>query len=184
MKMSRYALVIDTTRCIGCYSCRVACQNQNRLPFDMALNKIIERENGRRPLPGKEFVPVQCNQCQNPVCITVCEFDATHLTPEGVVTIDSEKCEGCEKCIEACPFGMRFMDEVRGIAVKCSFCIDTVREGGIPACVQTCPTHVRLFGDLDDPRSEISRFIAEHRPQHLRPDLKFEQRVLYKGSWP
>jgi len=180
--MPRYGIAIDTTKCIGCHACRVACQNQNDLPVDEQFNRIVEKERGKFPSFSKEFVPLQCNHCENAPCARVCPTGATYVTAEGVVMVNPKTCVGCKYCIEACPYKMRTLDHARGIVVKCRLCIEMVREGGTPACVSTCPTQVRIFGDLDDPRSEISRFIAEHRAQPLRADLNTGPKIYYKRS--
>ncbi len=180
--MANYGIAVDTTRCIGCHACRVACQNQNGLPYDEEFNRIVEKEHGAFPSFSKEYVPLQCNHCEDPPCKRVCPTKATYQTEEGVVLVDPKLCVGCKYCIEACPYKMRIMDHARGIVVKCRLCIEMVREGGEPACVSTCPTQVRIFGDLDDPNSEISRFVAENRAQPLRPDLNTVPKIYYKRS--
>jgi Fe-S-cluster-containing dehydrogenase component len=180
--MPTYGIAVDTTRCIGCHSCQVACQNQNGLPADKSFNWIKELHGGKYPSFDKEFVPVQCNQCANAPCQRVCPTGAIYRTPEGVIDVHRERCVGCKYCMEACPYKVRVVDHHAGIVVKCWFCIDLVRKGGEPACVTTCPTQVRIFGDIDDPKSRISRFIAQNRAQTLRPDLDTKPRVFYKRS--
>ena len=180
--MPRYGIAIDTTKCIGCHACRVACQNQNDLPVKEQFNRIAERERGKFPSFSKEFVPLQCNHCTNAPCQRVCPTGATYTTDEGVVLVNPKTCVGCKYCIEACPYKMRVLDHAKGVVVKCRMCIEMVREGGTPACVSTCPTQVRIFGDLDDPKSEISRFIAKHNAQPLRPDLNTSPKIFYKRS--
>jgi Fe-S-cluster-containing dehydrogenase component len=180
--MPRYGLVIDTTRCIGCHSCRVACQNQQGLPSDRSFNWIKEKDSGKFPAFEKEFVPLQCNQCENPPCLRVCPTGAIYASPEGAILVHENRCVGCKYCMEACPYKVRMIDDHKGISVKCWFCIDLVRAGGEPACVSTCPTQVRIFGDLDDPASKVSRFIAKHRAQPLRSDLNTQPKIFYKRS--
>lgn len=180
--MPRYGIAVDTTKCIGCHACRVACQNQNDLKFNEAFNWIKERDTGKFPAYGSEFVPVQCNHCQNAPCQRVCPTGATYTTAEGVVLVNPKTCVGCKYCMEACPYKVRIIKHHEGIVDKCRFCIEMVREGGIPACVTTCPTQVRVFGDLDDPNSEISRFVTEFRAQPLRPDLGTHPKIFYKRS--
>jgi Fe-S-cluster-containing dehydrogenase component len=180
--MPRYGIAVDTTKCIGCHACRVACQNQNELKFDEAYNWIKQREEGRFPGYGAEFIPVQCTHCENAPCQRVCPTGATYTNSEGVVLVNPKTCVGCKYCMEACPYKVRIIKHHEGIVVKCRFCIELVREGGTPACVTTCPTQVRIFGDLDDPKSEISQFIAQNRAQPLRPDLGTRPKIFYKRS--
>ncbi|MBM3299805.1 MAG: 4Fe-4S dicluster domain-containing protein [Deltaproteobacteria bacterium] len=180
--MPRYGIAIDTTKCIGCHACRVACQNQNDLAVTEQFNKIVERERGIFPSFSREFIPLQCNHCRNAPCQRVCPTGATYTTPDEVVLVNEKTCVGCKYCIEACPYKMRILDHARGIVEKCRFCIEMVRDGGTPACVSTCPTQVRIFGDLDDPNSEVCRFVAQHRAQPLRPDLDTGPKIFYKRS--
>ncbi|MEI7449811.1 MAG: 4Fe-4S dicluster domain-containing protein [Desulfomonile sp.] len=180
--MPRYGIAVDTTKCIGCHACRVACQNQNGLEFKEAYNWIKQRDRGKFPAFGSEFVPVQCNHCEKAPCQRVCPTGATYTTSEGVVLVNPKTCVGCKYCMEACPYKVRIVEHHKGIVEKCRFCIELVREGGAPACVTTCPTQVRIFGDLDDPNSEISQFVAQHRAQPLRPDLDTRPKIFYRRS--
>lgn len=180
--MPRYGIVIDTTKCVGCHSCRVACQNQQKLGANDAFNWITQLERGKYPAFDREYVPVQCNHCENAPCQRVCPTGAIYTNAEGVVLVHRERCVGCKYCIQACPYRVRFIDEHEGISIKCWMCDELVKAGGEPACVTTCPTGVRIFGDLDDPNSKISRFIALHRAEPLRPDLNTKPKVFYKRS--
>jgi Fe-S-cluster-containing dehydrogenase component len=180
--MPRYGIAIDTTKCVGCHACQVACQNQNRLDVNQQFNWILEREHGKFPSFNHEFIPVQCNHCESAPCQRVCPTGAIYTTPDGIVSVHPERCVGCKYCIEACPYKVRTLDHHRGIVTKCWLCIDLVRQGKEPACVSTCPNQVRVFGDLEDPRSRLSEFIAEHRAQPLRADLNTRPRIFYKRS--
>ena len=140
--MPRYGIAVDTTKCVGCHACRVACQNQNELDYNQSYNRIKELERGKFPSVTKEFVPLQCNHCENAPCQRVCPTGATYTTKEGVVLVNRKTCVGCKYCIEACPYKVRILDHHSGIVTKCRLCIEMVREGGIPACVSTCPTPV------------------------------------------
>jgi Fe-S-cluster-containing dehydrogenase component len=180
--MPRFGIAIDTTKCVGCHSCRVACQNQQGLDSNQSFNWIKELDAGKSPSYGKEYVPLQCNHCENAPCQRVCPTGAIYTSPEGVVLIHRHRCVGCKYCIQACPYRVRIIDEHDGVSVKCWMCNDLVKSGGEPACVTTCPTGVRIFGDLDDPDSHISRFIARHRAKPLRPDLNTKPKIFYKRS--
>lgn len=180
--MPNYGIAIDTTKCVGCHACQVACQNQWQLGFNEAFNWIVERESGKFPAFHKEFIPLQCNHCENAPCQRVCPTGAIYTSEEGIVLVHRHRCVGCKYCIEACPYKVRHMDHHEGISVKCWLCNDLVAEGKEPACVTTCPNQVRIFGDLDDPSSRISQFVAEHRAQTLRPDLNTKPKIFYKRS--
>ena len=134
------------------------------------------------PILCKEFVPAQCNHCEDAPCQRVCPTGAIYTSEEGVVLVHRNRCVGCKYCIEACPYKVRVLNHHEGIVTKCWFCIDMVREGGEPACVTTCPNQVRIFGDLDDPKSEISKFIAQNRAQPPRADLNTKPKIFYKRS--
>jgi tetrathionate reductase subunit B len=87
-----------------------------------------------------------------PYCVYNCPTGATYKRKDGIVAIDSEACIGCGYCVDACPYGARFIDPARGIAEKCDFCTERLVAGREPLCVEVCPSQVRTFGDLHDPK--------------------------------
>lgn len=177
--MARYGMLIDTTRCIGCYACRIACQNQNHLPADVSLIDFHEFERGAQPCVRVETVPTQCMHCEDAPCQSVCPTAATYTDPDGIVRIDPEKCIGCKYCMAACPYGARVVNEETGAVDKCRFCTVSALDGTeMCTCVTACPTGVRVFGDLDDPESEVSKQIAELNAQPIDGDLT-EAKVFY-----
>ncbi|MDD5476105.1 MAG: 4Fe-4S dicluster domain-containing protein [Syntrophales bacterium] len=179
--MAHYGMVIDETKCVGCYACRVACQNQNNLRAHEAYNHLEEREYGTFPDYTREFLPVQCQHCDNPPCVHVCPTGASIKRPDGVVLVIINDCIGCKYCIAACPYNVRIIKN-EGYVEKCRFCIEFVEKGIEPACMTTCMTGVRLFGDLDDPDSEISRYIARnrHRLRQFKGELNTRPRIYYR----
>jgi tetrathionate reductase subunit B len=181
--MARYAMVIDETKCVGCNACQVACQNQNGLHESESFNYLVERESGAFPHFTRAFLPVQCQHCGSPPCVTVCPTGASYKRTDGIVLVDKEKCIGCKYCIAACPYQARTVKK-EGYIDKCRFCLEFVQAGQKPACVSTCMTGVRLFGDLDDPESEISRFIAKNRYslKTLKGELNTRPRIFYKKA--
>jgi molybdopterin-containing oxidoreductase family iron-sulfur binding subunit len=136
------------------------------------------------PQPDKFYMPVQCQHCKNPPCVKVCPVRATWKEPDGIVVIDYDRCVGCRCCMAACPYGARHFNwgepslaaadlnpethylgnrpRPRGVVEKCTFCIQRVRKGLYPACVEVCPVGARKFGNLLDPTSEI-RYVMEHK---------------------
>lgn len=153
------------------------------------------------PEEGHFYVPVSCQQCRNAPCTKVCPTGATWIEPDGIVVIDYEWCIGCRYCMAACPYGARHFNwsepsvpkeklntnthylgnrpRRKGVVEKCTFCIQRVRAGRYPACVEVCPVGARKFGNLLDKESEI-RYIIEHkRVLVLKQDLNTMPRFFY-----
>jgi len=105
--MARWGMVIDLHRCVGCYSCAITCRQEHFLPSNIYFNRVLITEEGKYPAVHKVILPVQCNQCQEAVCIEVCPTGASTMREDGIVQIDSNKCTGCEYCVVACPYQMR-----------------------------------------------------------------------------
>lgn len=179
--MAHYAMLIDPARCTGCAACRIACQMQWQLPPAVYFNRLEFREHGNYPEVRQEIVPVQCMHCDDPPCATVCPTKATYKRGDGIVLIDHKKCIGCKYCVVACPYDVRQMND-RGIPEKCRFCAGFIEQGGQPSCVSTCMNDVRVFGDLDDPNSEISRRMKEKQVYQLAPEKGTKPRVFYVRS--
>ena len=120
--MTRYGMLINTKKCVGCYACRMACQMINKLEPEEAFISYKEIEQGTYPSVYAETVPVQCMHCENAPCQQVCPTHATYTTDSGVVLVDEEKCIGCKYCMAACPYGVRIQIEKTGVIEKCRFC--------------------------------------------------------------
>lgn len=177
--MARYGMLIDTTKCIGCYACRIACQDQNHLPADVSLIKFHEFERGAQPCVSVETVPTQCMHCEDAPCQSVCPTGATFTDPDGIVRADPERCIGCKYCMAACPYQARVVDHRTGVVDKCRFCtLYAPLEEGMSTCLTACPAGVRMFGDLDDPESEVSKRIVETNAQPIAGDLT-KSKIFY-----
>jgi molybdopterin-containing oxidoreductase family iron-sulfur binding subunit len=197
----RYGMLIDLRKCVGCNACTIACRGQNGTPAGINFNKTKKYETGKYPSSKMKYLPMPCMHCKNPPCMKVCPAGATEKHENGIVTADSDKCIGCRACIIACPYEARqFIWQVnqyyenqnptpfenikyrkfeKGTVVKCIFCIDRVAEGLPPACVHTCLSGARVFGDLEDPNSEISKLISMHGALPFRAELGTEPSVYY-----
>ncbi|CAM3707574.1 4Fe-4S dicluster domain-containing protein [Mesobacillus zeae] len=169
--MARYGMMIDTRKCVGCYACRVSCQMQNELPVEESFIHFYEKETGVFPNVKNEIIPVQCQHCEDAPCVSVCPTKATYTTEDGIVLVDEDKCIGCKYCMVACTYGARTQSHKTGVVEKCRFCAELVKEGKQPACVSTCISNARIFGDLDDPNSDVSKAIVKYNAKPLRPDL-------------
>ncbi len=169
-----YALVIDTTKCIGCGACIEACHLRNDLPEEQSFIHHLVK--------GDEHVTwhlmVQCQHCADAPCATVCPTNATYIREDGVVLINEKLCVGCKYCMVACPYDARIFNEEKGVVEKCWLCLDWVLGGGVPACVQACIPGARIFGRTDDPNSEVSQLISSGRAKPLHPEFGTHPSVL------
>ena len=130
------------------------------------------------PNLSRTFVPYNCMHCDNPPCTEVCVSGATYKDADtGLVLVDQEACIGCGFCVEACPYGVRYLDQKRGVVDKCNACVQRLEVGLQPACVATCVGESRLFGDLNDPNSEVSMALKNAKsvvPAGLREERQID----------
>jgi Fe-S-cluster-containing dehydrogenase component/DMSO reductase anchor subunit len=197
--MTRWVMLADLERCVGCQTCTAACRHANATPPSVQWRKVLDVESGVYPDVRRTFAPVGCQHCEEPPCMEVCPSTATRRRADGIVTIDYDLCIGCAYCAVACPYQARFkVDAPRfaygamrtrsewargdsrrlGVAQKCTFCVERidagielgitpgVDPGATPACVNSCIAGALHFGDLDDPASNVSKLLREHR--HFR----------------
>lgn len=176
---SRLAMVIDPNRCMGCQSCVVSCKAQNDTApqhFNTTIHTTERTEHHPRPL----FVPKQCNQCEQPLCVDACPVGATFKLDNGVVTIDWNKCISCHQCISACPYDARHIDNRFGNKVdKCDFCLHRLEKGLLPACVESCSSHARLFGDRLHPKGEFKTYLETQPLLNPKSQLNIKSAVHY-----
>ena len=196
-----WAYAVDTTRCIGCGACMRACRDENDVP-EGRYRTWVERyqigPDGKvsvdvaggldavfAPLPTPAakafFVPKLCNHCDRSVCSQVCPVGATFRTEDGVILVDDKHCVGCGYCVQACPYGTRFIDPRTHTAGKCTLCYHRITKGLRPACVEACPTGARIFGDLRDPKDSIHTVLRQRHYRLLRPELGTHPRCYYIG---
>ena len=179
MNEKKLGMLIDLSLCIGCNACTVACKRENDVPLG-AFNTWIESFDVERPdgRIARANVPKQCNHCADAPCVKVCPTGASYRAEDGTVQIDQDRCIGCKYCMAACPYGVRIQIEKTGVIEKCRFCWYEGEPGNPPACVGTCISGARVFGDLDDPDSDISREIARTNAQPIAGDLT-ESKIYY-----
>ena len=177
----RYGMLIDLETCIGCHACTVSCKIENEVAEGNFNTWVEEWDEGDYPDVARVKLPKMCNHCIDAPCIPVCPVDATYAIDGGAVVIDEETCIGCGACVEACPYDARYMDEETKKAGKCTFCIQRAEAGMVPACVSSCVSHARIFGDLNNPDSEISKKFKENDVHGLKEDLKLDLAVKYIG---
>lgn len=191
----KLGLVIDTDTCVGCHACVVACKQWNtsgtlgpltdyqpygKEPSGVSFNRVRTYEVDTYPNNKTINMPMSCMHCETAECVTVCPTGASFKREEdGIVLVDQDKCMGCNLCAWACPYGARELDEAEGTMKKCTLCVDRIYDERLPeadrqpACVLTCPTGARVFGDLDNPDSEVSRLVRERNGYQSMPELGY-----------
>ena len=199
----RFAMGIRISECIGCGSCVVACKTENNVPKEpFYFRTWVERylikkddsvvihsinggsENISDGIKEKDilrsfFVPKLCNHCDNPPCAQVCPVGATFKTEDGIVLVDEYRCIGCSYCLQACPYGARYIHPSTRTADKCTLCYHRINKGLAPVCVEVCPTQARVFGDLESGASPLVRLRRMKNTQVLKPSLNTEPKVFY-----
>jgi Fe-S-cluster-containing dehydrogenase component len=177
--MARFAMVIDTKKCVGCMDCVVACKTENRVPEGFNRDWIATDARGKFPDIQMEIRSERCNQCDNPPCVYCCPTGASHVHDlGGVVLVHHDLCIGCKACLASCPYDARFIHP-EGYADKCTFCIHRVEKGLDPACVSVCPTHCMYFGDLEDAESQVSKLLAARKFHVLAAEAGTRPQVYY-----
>lgn len=212
----QFAYALNLSTCIGCRRCVEACHQENN--HDRASHnsyiRVLEMESGSLDMErgrvdydhpvrddGKFYMPVQCQQCENPPCTKVCPVEATWQERDGIVVVDYNWCIGCRYCEAACPYHARRFnwkkpeiptDEInanqaylsnrirpQGVVEKCTFCLHRTREGRLPACLEACPTGARVFGNVLDPQSPIRWVLENKRVYVLKEELGTRPRFYY-----
>jgi Fe-S-cluster-containing dehydrogenase component len=191
--MTRLGLLIDVTRCSGCYNCFLACRDEhygNDYPGYSAPQplegqfwmQIKEVEGGKYPRPRLNYVAVPCQHCQDAPCIDAAKDGAVYRREDGIVMIDPEKAKGQDQIVASCPYRVIYWNADLQLPQKCGMCAQRLDAGDRqPRCVEACPTGAMAFGDLDDPDSEISQRLREVSPEVFHPEYGTQPLVCYAG---
>jgi len=197
----RWGMLIDLGSCdSGCNECVTACIDENGLqghgrPETDA--QWIRKVDLHDPQTGLDkSLPVMCQHCADPPCVDVCPTGASFKRADGIVLVDKHTCIGCRYCISACPYKARsFVHEAledqkphaprgKGTVESCTLCVHRIDDDRQPACVEACNKTgggAMLFGDLNDPQSEIAKRVAKYATQQIRADLGLDPGVRYQG---
>ena len=199
----RWVFLVDTFKCIGCGSCVRACRAENDVPEGHYRTWVeryeipVEGEaHVDSPAGGGDgfhpqttgmnvhkgfFVPKLCNHCRATPCTQVCPVGASYSTQDGVVLVDQKHCIGCGYCVQACPYGSRYISPHDHTAEKCTWCYHRITKGLKTACVEICPVGARLLGDREDPDDPVNEILATKRVQVLQPQLLTKPQCYYLG---
>jgi Fe-S-cluster-containing dehydrogenase component len=194
-------LVIDLDVCVGCHACAVNCKEWNtggvaapltdlnpygEDPLGVWFNRIHSYETSDNGKGTTVHFPRSCLHCEEPACVTVCPTGASYKRAEdGIVLVNEDLCIGCKLCSWACPYGAREYDYDAGVMKKCTLCIDKIYNENldpadrVPACVATCPTSARSFGDFNDPNSDVSKLVRERGGYDLMPEMGYKPTNKY-----
>jgi phenylacetyl-CoA:acceptor oxidoreductase 27-kDa subunit len=198
----RWGMLIDLNKCIGCDSCAIVCREMNKVS-PTSNKRILHLGFDPRTNYHRIHLPLNCMQCENPPCVSVCPTTATFQRQDGIVDINHELCIGCSSCVFACPYGSRHIstgypdegndgfDAFIGTCIKCDFCLLKIEYGlnngafpgttraTTPECVLTCSAKAVVFGDLNDPESEISVKKKKLNARPLREELGTNPSTFY-----
>jgi len=180
----KYGIVIDLNTCIRCRTCMVACKVQNKVP-PFEQNRVehyrmrpVEWEEGKYPKVKRIFIPVLCMQCDNPACKSVCPVNAISKREDGLVVIDKNRCIACGNCTRACPYGVPYLLEKSD---KCDYCATTLLDKGKgeSACAQACVSGAIVFGNLNDPSSNVAKMVSSGKAKALCPEFGTKPQLYY-----
>ena len=187
----KYGIVIDVAKCTGCYACFLACKDENcgeEFPGYTAAQpmtgqfwiNLTEVERGTFPKVKLSHIPKLCGHCDEPGCMQMAQNDAVYKREDGIVIIDPQKAVGQKHIVNTCPRRMIFWNEDRQLPQKCDMCAHFLDQGfNKPRCVEMCPTSALVFGDINDPDSEIAKIVAEKKPYSSNPEFGLKENVLY-----
>ena len=173
--MAKYGMIIDCTKCTGCYNCFLTCQDEfcgNDYPgyavgvpmSGHSWIRVVDKERGKYPKVKVAYTPITCMHCQNPACVEACpEQDAIYKRPDGIVLINREKCTGCGLCMPACPYGVIHLNNKEHVAEKCTFCSHRIDQGLLPFCIEECVCGAIHIGDIADSSSQLSLLLSSRK---------------------
>ena len=174
-----YGFIIDNRKCIGCHACTVACKAEHDVPIGVNRTWVKYIEKGEFPNSRRVFSVMRCNHCEDAPCVEICPVEALFIRPDGIVDFDNRRCIGCKACTQACPYDSIYIDPQTHTAAKCNYCAHRIDIGLEPACVNVCPEHAIISGDLDDPNSEISQLLGREQVTARKVEKGTRPKLFY-----
>lgn len=174
-----FGFVIDNRKCIGCHACTVACKAEHEVPVGVNRTWVKYIEKGSFPDTRRLFSVMRCNHCADAPCVEICPVTALFTRADGIVDFDTRRCIGCKACTQACPYDALYMHPDEHTSAKCNYCTHRVDIGLEPACVNVCPEHAIISGDMDNPSSEISQLLARETVSVRKPEKGTKPKLFY-----
>jgi len=174
-----FGFIIDNRKCIGCHACTVACKAEHEVPVGVNRTWVKYIEKGTFPDTRRLFSVMRCNHCADAPCVEICPVTALFTRKDGIVDFDSRRCIGCKSCTQACPYDALYMEPSEHTAAKCNYCSHRVDIGLEPACVNVCPEHAIISGDMDNPATEISKLLARETVSVRKPEKGTKPKLFY-----
>ncbi|MCI5081725.1 MAG: 4Fe-4S dicluster domain-containing protein, partial [Saprospiraceae bacterium] len=159
----KYGFVIDNRKCIGCHACTTACKSEHDVPVGVNRTWVKQVEKGEFPHTRRLFSVMRCNHCTDAPCVEICPTEALYVREDGIVDFNNDRCIGCKSCMQACPYDALYINPENHTAAKCNYCAHRIDIGLEPACVNVCPEHAIISGDMENPESEISQLLGREQ---------------------
>ncbi len=175
----KFGFVIDNRKCIGCHACTTACKSEHDVAVGVNRTWVKQTEKGEYPNTRRLFSVLRCNHCTDAPCVEICPVEALYTRDDGIVDFNNDRCIGCKSCMQACPYDALYIDPKTETAAKCNYCAHRVDIGLEPACVNVCPEHAIISGDMDNPHSEISEILAREQVTVRKPEKGTGPNVFY-----
>jgi Fe-S-cluster-containing dehydrogenase component/formate-dependent nitrite reductase membrane component NrfD len=175
----KYGFVIDNRKCIGCHACTVACKSEHDVAIGVNRTWVKQVEKGEYPNTRRLFSVMRCNHCTDAPCVEICPTQALFIREDGIVDFDNNRCIGCKSCMQACPYDALYIDPNTETAAKCNYCAHRIDIGLEPACVNVCPEHAIISGDMEDPNSEIAELLARQQVKVRKPEKGTKPNLFY-----
>ena len=176
--MARFGMVVDTTRCVGCMDCVVACKTENGVPDGAYRDWVVQETVGEFPNLELFIQSQRCNHCTDAPCVSNCPTGASFYRGDGTVQVNRDACTGCKACIASCPYDARYVHP-EGFVDKCTLCVHRLDRGEGTACQTVCPTNAIEVGDLDDPTSKVAQELARAGVSVVSPEAGTHPNVFY-----
>ena len=175
----KYGFVIDNRKCIGCHACTTACKSEHDVPVGVNRTWVKNVEKGEFPDTRRLFSVMRCNHCTDAPCVEICPTEALFFRDDGIVDFDKDRCIGCKSCMQACPYDALYIDPETNTAAKCNYCAHRIDLGLEPACVNVCPEHAIISGDMEDSNSEIAQLLAKQAVKVRKPEKGTQPNLFY-----